>query len=64
MSTPKEKAPKDKQLVAFYIKPAQNMTLEELKFKSKLSGEYRDKSDFVREAIEDLIKKYRKKNIL
>ena len=59
---PKDKKnPKpEKQLVAFYIRPDQNLALEELKFKSKVSGENRDKSDLVREALDDLIKKYKK----
>ena len=60
MRKSKDKSKSNKQLVAFYIHPDQNLALEELKFKSKVTGENRDKSDLVREAIDDLIKKYKK----
>ena len=56
----KEPRAKDKyKLVAFYLEPAQNKALENLKNRLIQNDQGRDKSDLVREAINDLLTKYK-----
>jgi len=41
----------------FYLEPRQNLALEELRLKLKRDNIHRDKSDLVREAIDEYLKK-------
>jgi len=48
------------KLVAFYLEPDQNKALENLKNAFIQQDKARDKSDLVREAVNDLLEKYKK----
>jgi hypothetical protein len=59
-ATAQVKPPKKKyKLVAFYLEPDQNKALENLKNRLIQEDQGRDKSDLVREAIYDLLAKYK-----